>query len=65
MKGPDGMRLLYKRLGGNVQGRFRWPRSRDEVRPITWKQFDWPMPGLEIEQPKALKMSAPANTKST
>ncbi len=53
----DGMCLLYKRLDGNIKGRFRWPRSRDEVKPITWKQFDWLMSGLEIEQPKALKMA--------
>lgn len=61
---PDGMCLLYKRLDGNVQGRFRWPRSRNEVKPITWKQFDWLMSGLETEQPKALKMPAPASTES-
>ena len=30
--------------------------NRDEVKPITWKQFDWLMSGLEVEQPKALKM---------
>ena len=59
IKEPDGMCLLYKRLDGAVQGRFRWPRSRDEVKPITWKQFDWLMSGLETEQPKALKMPAP------
>ena len=45
----------YKRLDGSIQGRFRWPRSREEVKPITWKQFDWLMSGLELEQPKALK----------
>ncbi len=27
IKEPDGMCLLYKRLDGNVQGRFRRPRS--------------------------------------
>ena len=55
IKEPDGICLLYKRLDSSIQGRFRWPRSRDEVKPITWKQFDWLMSGLEIEQPKALK----------
>ena len=49
----DGFVLLYKRL--NVQsGRYRWPRDVSEVRSITWRQFDWLMSGLEIEQPKAL-----------
>ena len=44
------------RLDCSIQGRFRWPRNRDEARPITWKQFDWLMSGLDVEQPKALKM---------
>ena len=37
---PDGFVLLYKRLSA-VQGRYRWPRNRDEVRSLTWKEFDW------------------------
>ena len=52
----DGYVLLYKRLDGNIKGRFRWPRRSDEARPITWQQLDWLLSGLEIEQPKALKM---------
>nr|MCR5103536.1 IS66 family insertion sequence element accessory protein TnpB [Eubacterium sp.] len=53
---PDGYVLLYKRL--NVeQGRYRWPRNRSEVQPITWQQSDWLMSSLEIEQPKAIKIS--------
>lgn len=47
----DGFVLLYKRM--EVKGRFRWPRSSQEVRQLTWQQFDWLMSGLEIEQPKA------------
>lgn len=54
LREPDGYVLLYKRLDV-VQGRYRWPRNKDEVRPITWQQFDWLLSGLEIEQPKALK----------
>lgn len=50
----DGFVLLYKRLDANV-GKYRWPRNRNEVKPITWRQFDWLMSGLEIEQPKAIK----------
>lgn len=52
--GNDGFVLLYKRM--EVKGRFRWPRSSQEVRQLTWQQFDWLMSGLEIEQPKAFKM---------
>ena len=48
----DGFVLLYKRL--SVEGKYRWPRDKSEVRPLTWQQFDWLMSGLEIEQPKAI-----------
>ena len=50
----DGFVLLYKRLDSKV-GRYRWPRNRNEVKSISWKQFEWLMDGLEIEQPKAIK----------
>ena len=50
----DGFVLLYKRLDYNL-GKFRWPRNKNEVKAITWKQFDWLMSGLDIEQPKAIK----------
>ena len=50
----DGFLLLYKRM--EAQGRFRWPRNSEEVRTLTWQQFDWLMSGLEIEQPKAFKV---------
>ena len=54
LREPDGYVLLYKKLDV-VQGRYRWPRNKSEVKTITWQQFDWLMSGLEIEQPKALK----------
>ena len=50
----DGFVLLYKRLA--VDGRYRWPRSRDEVRNLSWKEFDWLVSGLDIEQPKAIRL---------
>ena len=50
----DGFVLLYKRM--EVQGRFRWPRNSEEVKTLTWQQFDWLMSGLEIEQPKAFQL---------
>ena len=50
---------IYKRLDANV-GKYRWPRNRNEVKPITWRQFDWLMSGLEIEQPKAIKSTGNA-----
>lgn len=53
----DGFLLLYKRM--EAQGRFRWPRNSEEVRALTWQQFDWLLSGLETEQPKAFK--APKN----
>ena len=45
----DGFVLVYKRL---LDGRYQWPRTRDEVMDMTQEQFDWLMSGLEIEQPK-------------
>lgn len=55
LREPDGMCLLYKRLDGNVRGRFQWPRNRNEVKPLTWQQFDWLMSGLKLEQPGAIR----------
>ena len=48
-----GRRLIYKRL--SVEGRYQWPSKESEVRNLTWKQFDWLMSGIDIDQPKALK----------
>lgn len=49
----DGFVLLYKRLTGT--GSYRWPRNQSEVRNFTWREFEWLMQGLEIDQPKAIK----------
>ena len=44
--------MIYKRL--TAQGSYRyWNKS--EVRNLTWREFDWLMSGLDIEQPKAIK----------
>jgi len=53
-KEPDGYILIYKRLTA-LQGRYRWPRDRTEARDLTWREFDWLMSGLDIDQPKAIK----------
>ena len=53
---PDGFVLLYKRLTAQ-QGRYRWPRNRDEVRSLTWRQLDWLLSGIDIEQPTAIRAS--------
>ena len=39
----------------SAQGSYRWPRNKSEVRNLTWREFDWLMSGLDIEQPKAIK----------
>ena len=54
----DGFLLFYKRL---ENGTCRWPRSQEDVKPITWQQFRWLMEGLELEQKTAIK---PAETAS-
>ena len=58
----DGFVLLYKRLTDS-EGRYCWPRNKNEVQPITWRQFDWLMSGLEIEQPKAIRPRKPEDKK--
>lgn len=58
LREPDGFVLLYKKLDV-IQGRYRWPRNKSEVKSITWQQFDWLMSGLDIEQPR---LSEPPET---
>lgn len=55
LKEPDGIVLIYKRL--TAQGRYRWPRDRPEVQNLTWKEFDWLMSSIDIDQPKAIRLS--------
>ena len=50
---PDGFVLIYKRL--SVSGGYQWPRKQSEVRSLSWREFDWLMSGIDIDQPKALK----------
>lgn len=50
----DGFVLLYKRL---ENGKFSWPRNKEEVLEITDQQFRWLLEGLKIEQPKMIKKS--------
>ena len=54
MKEPDGFVLIYKRLTAR-HGRYQWPRDKSEARALTWREFDWLMSGLDIEQPKAIR----------
>ncbi len=55
LREPDGYVLIYKRLAA-AQGCYRWPRNKSEVRNLTWQEFDWLMSGLDIEQPKAIRI---------
>ena len=48
----NGFVLLYKRL---ENGRYQWPRTREEVQQLTPQQYRWLMEGLSIVQPKAHK----------
>lgn len=56
LREPDGITLLYKKLTA-AHGRYRWPRNKSEVRNLTWQEFDWLMSGLDIDQPKAIRVS--------
>ena len=49
----DGFVLLYKRLDAS-RGRYQWPRNKSEVRNLTWKELDWLLSGLDVEQPTAI-----------
>ncbi|WP_446899643.1 IS66 family insertion sequence element accessory protein TnpB [Clostridium sp. LBM24168] len=53
----DGFLLLYKRL---ETGKFQWPRNEEEVRSISYQQYNWLMEGLSIEQKKAIKVITPS-----
>ena len=52
----DGFLLMYKRL---ADGKYKWPRSGEEVRNITEQQYRWLMEGLTIEQKKAIEKVTP------
>ena len=52
----DGFLLMYKRL---VDGKYKWPRSGEEVRKITEQQYRWLMEGLAIEQKKVIEKVTP------
>ncbi len=52
----DGFLLLYKRI---EDGRFQWPRQREEVINMTPQQMRWLMEGLSIFQKKAVKCVTP------
>ena len=50
----DGFVLLYKRM--EVKGRFRWPRSSQEVRQLTRQQVDWLMSGLRNRTAQSISL---------
>jgi transposase len=52
----DGFVLLYKRL---ENGRYKWPRTPEQVRHLSEQEFRWLMEGLSIEQPRAIKKAKP------
>lgn len=54
----DGFVLLYKRL---ENGKFQWPRSESECRPISWQEFRWLMEGLKIDQKNVIKPALPGD----
>lgn len=53
----DGFLLLYKRLEA---GRFKWPRNTDDLRNLTYEEFQRLLQGFTID-PGIRKISAPEN----
>ena len=49
----DGFVLYYKRLDGG--GRYQWPRTQSDARPLSRQEFRWLMEGLAVDQPRAIK----------
>jgi len=47
-----GYVLFYKRLSNS---RFQWPRSAEELKQISPREFRWLMEGLSIYQAKAIQ----------
>jgi transposase len=52
----DGFVLLYKRL---ENGKYKWPRTPEQVKLLTEQEFRWLMEGLSIEQPRAIRKATP------
>lgn len=51
----DGFVLLYKRVEDGV---YQWPRNRQEMQKLSWKEFSWLLDGLKLEQPTVLRKTA-------
>ena len=51
----DRIKALFKESRLSVRGGYQWPRKQSEVRNLSWREFDWLMSGIDIDQPKALK----------
>lgn len=49
----DGFCLLYKLLCG--EGSFKWPKNSNELKNISWREFEWLISGLKIEQKGVIK----------
>ena len=48
----NGFILASKKLLEDMK--FQWPRTSEEVKEISFRQVEWLLQGLEIEQKKAL-----------
>lgn len=42
----DGFLLLYKRVSS---GHFTWPRSSQDMRQLSYEQFQWLMQGFSVD----------------
>lgn len=54
----NGYVMVYKRL---TNGRFQWPRSKEELAQITPQQFHWLLEGLSIYPVNSIKNTNPGS----
>ncbi len=48
----NGFWLMYKRL---EKGTFKWPKEDDKCMKVEYKQMEWLLQGLHIEQKRVFK----------
>ena len=51
----NGFILAQKKLLSKDEGKFKWPKDREEAMEVSMTQVTWLLQGLDLEQKKAFK----------